>query len=51
MGPYRLVIETCRLNGVDPYAYLRDTLTAIDNGHPMSCIDELMPQAYTLKSS
>lgn len=45
------VIETCKLNGVDPYAYLRDTLTAIANGHPMSRIDELMPWAYAPKSS
>lgn len=45
------VIETCKLNGVDPYAYLRDTLTAIANGHPMSRIDELMPWAYPKKSS
>ena len=45
------VIETCKLNTVDPYAYLRDTLTAIANGHPMSRIDELMPWAYPEKSS
>jgi transposase len=45
------VIETCKLNSVDPYAYLRDTLTAIANGHPMSRIDELMPWAYPKKSS
>ena len=45
------VIETCKLNNVDPYAYLRDTLTAIANGHPMSRIDELMPWAYPTKSS
>ena len=45
------VIETCKLNAVDPYAYIRDTLTAIANGHPMSRIDELMPWAYATKSS
>lgn len=45
------VIETCKLNGVEPYAYLRDTLTAIANGHPAARIDELMPWAYPNKSS
>jgi transposase len=45
------VIETCKLNGVDPYAYLRDTLIAIANGHPAARIDELMPWAYAKKSS
>lgn len=42
------VIETCKLNGVDPYAYLRDTLTAIAQGHPAARIDELMPWAWLL---
>ncbi len=37
------LIETCKLNAVDPYAHLRETLTAIANGHPASRIDELMP--------
>jgi len=45
------VIETCKLNSVDPYAYLRDTLTAIAQGHPANRIDELMPWAYPKKSS
>jgi transposase len=45
------VIETCKLNGVDPYAYLRDTLTAVAQGHPASRVDELMPWAYPKKSS
>jgi len=45
------IIETCKLNDVNPYAYIRDTLVAIANGHPASRIDELMPWAYTEKSS
>lgn len=45
------VIETCKLNDADPCAYLRDTLTAIANRHPVSRIDELMPWAYPKKSS
>lgn len=45
------VIETCKLNGVDPYSYLRDTLTAVAQGHPASRVDELMPSAFPKKSS
>lgn len=45
------LIETCKLNAVDPYAYLRETLTAIARGHPASCIDDLMPWAVQNPSS
>lgn len=37
------LIETCKLNAVDPQAYLTSTLTAIVNGHKQSRIDELLP--------
>jgi transposase len=40
------LIETCKLNGVDPYAYLADTLTRIVGGHLARAIDELLPWAY-----
>lgn len=40
------LIETCKLNGVEPLAYLADVLTRIVNGHPHSQIDELLPWAY-----
>ncbi|MGB6891499.1 MAG: IS66 family transposase, partial [Xanthobacteraceae bacterium] len=40
------LIETCKLNGVDPYAYLADVISKIVNGHPNSRIDELLPWAY-----
>jgi transposase len=40
------LIETCKLNGVDPQAYLTDTLTRIVNDHPNSQIDDLLPWAY-----
>ena len=36
------LIETCKLNGVDPYAYLRDVLGRIAD-HPINRIDELLP--------
>ena len=40
------LIETCKLNGVDPQAYLTKVITKIVNGHPNSSIDELLPWAY-----
>ena len=40
------LIETCKLNGVDPQAYMADVLTKIVNGHLASKLEELMPWAY-----
>ena len=40
------LIETCKLNGVEPLGYLADVLTRIVNGHPNSQIDQLLPWAY-----
>ncbi len=40
------LIETCKLNGVDPQAYLADVLNRLVNGWPMRQIDDLMPWAY-----
>ena len=40
------LIETCKLNGIDPQAYLEDVIARIANGHPNSRIDELLPWAY-----
>jgi hypothetical protein len=37
------LIETCKLNGVDPQVYLTDLLTRLVDGWPQSRIDELMP--------
>lgn len=37
------IFQTARLNGVNPEAYMRDTLTKIAEGHPISRIEELMP--------
>jgi len=36
------IIETCRMNGVDPQAYLADVLARIAD-HPIHRIDELLP--------
>src|SRR3979409_1802538 len=40
------LIETSKLNDVDPLSYLTDGLTRIVNGHPNSAIDQLLPWAY-----
>ena len=40
------LIETCKMNDVDPQAWLADVLDKIANRHPMSKIDELLPWAY-----
>src|SRR6202790_3168005 len=40
------LIETCKLNDVDPLAYFTDVLTRIVNGHPKRDIDQLLPWAY-----
>ena len=40
------LIETCKLIGVEPHAYLADVITQIVNDHPNSRIDELLPWAY-----
>jgi transposase len=45
------LIETCRLNSLDPFAYLSATLTAIVNGHRQSRIEELLPWNYSRRSN
>jgi transposase len=40
------LIETCKLNGVDPQAYFADVLAKLVNLWPASRIDELMPWAW-----
>ena len=37
------IVQTAKLNSVNPEAYLRDTLTKIAEGHPINKIDALMP--------
>jgi hypothetical protein len=37
------IVQTAKLNGVNPEAYLRDTLAKIAEGHPINRINELMP--------
>lgn len=40
------LIETCKLNAIDPHAWMSNTLTAIVNGHKQSRIGELLPWNY-----
>ena len=40
------LIETCKLVGVEPHAYLADVIARIVQGHPNSRLDELLPWAY-----
>jgi transposase len=37
------LIGTCKMNGVEPYAYLRDLFIKMANAHLASDIDALMP--------
>jgi len=45
------LIETCKLNAVDPLAYLTATLTAIVNGHKQTRIGELLPWNWVNKAA
>jgi len=40
------LIETCKLNSIDPSSYLTRTLTALVNGHKQIEIARLLPWAY-----
>jgi transposase len=43
------LIETCKLNGVDPYAWLSATLHAIVANHKQRLISELLPWNFAAK--
>jgi len=40
------LIETCKLNNVEPYAYLKDVLERMVDGYPINRLDELLPWAW-----
>ena len=50
-GRIASLIATAKMNGIDPFAYLKATLEALANGHPQSRIDDLMPWAFKPTSS
>ena len=37
------IVQTAKLNCVNPEAYLRDILAKIADGHPINKLDALMP--------
>jgi transposase len=45
------LVETCKLNGVDPQRYFTDLLTRLVNGWPNSRIDELMPWCWATQEN
>jgi transposase len=42
------LIETCKLQGIDPQAYLADVLFRLVNLWPMSHLDELLPWNWAI---
>jgi transposase len=48
---YASLIGTCKMNGVEPYAYLRDLFISLANGHLAKDIDALMPWTYAQRIS
>ena len=50
-GRIASLIQTAKLNGVEPYAWLKATLEAIAAGHPNSRIDDLLPWSFHSLSS
>ncbi|GHE03603.1 hypothetical protein GCM10008024_27620 [Allgaiera indica] len=46
-GRIASLIETAKINGVEPCAYLRTTLEAIAAGHPQGQIDDLLPRNFS----
>lgn len=45
-GRIASLIETCKINGIEPFAYMKSTLEAIAAGHPKNRIDDLLPWNY-----
>lgn len=37
------LVETCKLNAVEPFAYLRDVLERMVNGYPAARLADLLP--------
>ena len=50
-GRIASLIQTCKRNGVQPYAWLKSALEKIAGGHPQSCIRELLPWHFDPASS
>ena len=44
------LVETCKINAVEPETYFADVITKLINGHLQSRLDELPPWAYATKN-
>ena len=40
------LVETCKLNAIDPQVYLTDVVGRIVAGHPQNQLDDRLPWAY-----
>jgi len=45
------IIETCKLNGIEPQSYITDVMEKIAGGWPASRWDELMPWNWTAETT
>jgi transposase len=45
------LIETCKLHGINPHAYLTDVLTKLVNNWPNRRLGELLPWAWAPEPS
>ena len=50
-GRIASLIETAKINGVEPFSYLKATLEAIARGHPNDRLDDLLPWNFQSASS
>lgn len=50
-GRIASLIETAKINGVEPFTYVKAILEAIAHGHPNHRIDELLPWNFAAASS
>ncbi|MFC1781866.1 IS66 family transposase [Planctomycetota bacterium] len=44
------LVASCKLNGIDPFAYFRDVLEKVST-HPAEAIDELLPSNWKMPNS
>jgi hypothetical protein len=45
------LIETCKLHGINPHAYLIDVLTRLVNNWPNRRLGELLPLSWTSEAA
>ena len=50
-GRIASLIETAKINGIDPFAYLTSTLERIAQGHPRIRLDELLPWNFETRQA